>query len=104
MEYRIYYSFSGYGTTHIEAASEEEAREQFYNSNYQSEDEETEDYEITDIAGPEQLTRERRNRESHNIIDNETMPIDKENYCRCGNPVEEKGEVCDQCWAGIIQR
>ncbi|MFH1112053.1 MAG: hypothetical protein V1712_03210, partial [Patescibacteria group bacterium] len=51
----------------------------------------------------EELARERRNIESNGIISNELrIAKDKENYCACGNPVEEKGEVCDQCWANRL--
>lgn len=98
-EFRIDYNFRGYGTTHIDANSEEEAREKWDNGEYETGNEETEDYEISEIAGPEELARERQGQESHGIIDNGRSSRDTENYCVCGNPVEEKGEVCDQCWA-----
>ena len=99
--YRIDYIFHGYGTTHIDANSEEEAREKWDEGEYETGNEETEDYEISEITGPEALARQRQSieRESHGIIDNSMDFKDAENYCACGNPVEEKGEVCDQCWA-----
>ena len=103
-EYRILYSFRGYGTTHIEADDEEQAREQFLEGNYESNNEDTEDYEISEVEGPEELVEARRRLQSHGIIDNEPMPEDNQNYCQCGNPVEEKGETCDQCWAKKQQK
>lgn len=99
MEYRIYYSFSGYGNTRIEADNKDHARELFDNGEYENNNEETENYEISDVEGPEELAEERRRQESHGIINNESMSRDEQIYCRCGNPVEEKGETCDQCWA-----
>lgn len=98
-EYKIYYSFTGYGHSYIEAENEEEARTKWNDGECENEDDETENYEITDIEDPEEIAQARRRTETHGIIDNNLMSKDEGNYCRCGNPVEEKGETCDQCWA-----
>lgn len=105
--YRINYSFNGYGHTFVEAEDEEQAKEEFYEGNYEGENEETENYEIDEVSSPEELAEERLRTEersrNNNVIDNSHDFKDTENYCACGNPVEEKGEVCDQCWAKKIK-
>lgn len=48
-EYRIEYNFNGSGVCYVKAKSEEEARDMFYDGEYEGGEEDTSDYEIYDI-------------------------------------------------------
>ena len=100
-EYRIYYEYNGYGSTHIKAEDEESAREKFYDGEYEENNEETSDYEISEIIDEaEERAESTRQLER---FSSSTSPDEIEYLCACGNPVEKKGDTCDQCWAGKIK-
>ena len=100
MRYRIYYSFRGYGTTWIDADNEDDAREKWDDGEYETGDEDTEDYNIDEITSEEAIEREnsRVRNNSNGPLANDDAETINEKYCSCGNPVEEVGELCDQCW------
>jgi len=105
--YRIDYTYRVFGVTTIKAENEDAARDRWENGNYDSGNEDHEDYEITEITSEEELAqRIARQRIMNNqplYGDLSTGDSTNENHCRvCGNPVEEKDELCDQCWVGKL--